>query len=87
MTAAVPVSDLARCVADMRRWVRAARRARKARRRVAAAHLTQKLGAYDVQITDLSFALDYEFSKPRSTPRLPKRSGRDALRGWAKRAV
>jgi S-adenosylmethionine decarboxylase len=55
-------------------------------------HLARKLGAYEVQITDLSFALEYEYEsehvKPRSTPRrLPKPNGRDALRGWAKRAV
>jgi S-adenosylmethionine/arginine decarboxylase-like enzyme len=50
------------------------------------AHLAKKLGAYDVQITDLSFALDYELAKPRSTPRLPRRSGREALRGWSKPA-
>jgi S-adenosylmethionine decarboxylase len=52
------------------------------------AHLARKLGAYDVQVTDLSFALEYAHEKPRSTPRLPRRSGRDTLRsGWAKRAV
>jgi S-adenosylmethionine decarboxylase len=50
------------------------------------AHLAKKLGGYDIQITDLSFALDYEFAKPRSTPRLPRRSGREALRGWSKPA-
>ena len=44
------------------------------------AHLARTLGAYDVQVTDLSFALDYEHAKPRSTPRLPKRSGPDGLR-------
>jgi S-adenosylmethionine decarboxylase len=52
-------------------------------------HLARTLGAYDVQLTDVSFALEYEpTAKPRSTARRsPRRSGRDALRGWAKRAV
>jgi S-adenosylmethionine decarboxylase len=51
-------------------------------------HLTTKLGAYDVQVTDLSFALEYPFAKSHvASRRLPKRSGRDALRGWTKRAV
>jgi S-adenosylmethionine decarboxylase len=51
-------------------------------------HLAQKLGAYDIQVTDLSFALDYEYAKPRGpSRRAPKRNGREALRGWVKRAV
>jgi S-adenosylmethionine decarboxylase len=51
-------------------------------------HLARKLGAYDVQVTDLSFALEYEGAKPRgAVRRMGKRSGREALRGWAKRAV
>ena len=47
-------------------------------------HLAKKLGAYDLQITDLSFALEYEFAKARPAPRsTPKLSGRDGLRGWS----
>jgi S-adenosylmethionine decarboxylase len=50
-------------------------------------HLSARLGAYDVQVTDLSFALEYEVdrSRPRHR-RTSRRSGRDALRGWAKTA-
>jgi S-adenosylmethionine decarboxylase len=47
-------------------------------------HLAAKLGAYDLQITDLSFALEFEADAPPR--RQTKRSGRDALRGWAKSA-
>jgi S-adenosylmethionine decarboxylase len=48
-------------------------------------HLARKLGAYDVQVTDLSFALEYQHQRSTSR-RAPRRNGRDALRGWAKRA-
>lgn len=52
-------------------------------------HLAKSLGAYDVQITDVSFALEYEFARARPAPRsAPKLGGRDVLRGWSsKRAV
>jgi S-adenosylmethionine decarboxylase len=51
-------------------------------------HLATKLGAHDMQVTDLTFALEYAFAKSHpASRRLSKRSGRDALRGWAKRAV
>jgi hypothetical protein len=47
-------------------------------------HLVKTLGAYDVQVTDVSFALEYEFAKARSAPRsTPKLNGRDGLRGWS----
>jgi S-adenosylmethionine/arginine decarboxylase-like enzyme len=50
-------------------------------------HLAKSLGAYDVQITDISFALEYEFAQPRRSSRVASkptgRSGRDGLRGWA----
>ena len=47
-------------------------------------HLAKSLGAYDVQVTDVSFALEYEFAKARNPPRsTPKMSGRDGLRGWS----
>jgi S-adenosylmethionine/arginine decarboxylase-like enzyme len=47
-------------------------------------HLAKSLGAYDVQITDVSFALEYEFAKARNPPRsTPKLSGREGLRGWS----
>jgi S-adenosylmethionine decarboxylase len=45
------------------------------------AHLAKKLGAYDVQLTDVSFALEYEPDAPRSK-RAPKRDARESLRGW-----
>jgi S-adenosylmethionine/arginine decarboxylase-like enzyme len=49
------------------------------------AHLAKKLGAYDLQITDVSFALEYEYEQPSATPRRTSmRSGRDSLRGWVK---
>ena len=32
-------------------------------------HLARSLGAYDVQLTDVSFALEYQFSQPRTPPR------------------
>jgi S-adenosylmethionine decarboxylase len=48
-------------------------------------HLAKKLGAYDVQVTDVSFALEYEYDKAHPVAKRPsKRSGRDALRGWSK---
>ncbi len=40
------------------------------------AHLAKKLGAFDVQVTDVSFALDYKFD---GAPRAAKRTGREAL--------
>jgi len=46
-------------------------------------HLAKSLGAYDVQVTDVSFALEYQFAKARSPRSTPKLSGRDGLRGWA----
>ena len=47
-------------------------------------HLAKSLGAYDVQVTDVSFALEYEFAQaPRSPRSTPKLSGRDGLRGWS----
>jgi hypothetical protein len=50
-------------------------------------HLASRLGAYDVQVTDLSFALEYETHRPRpSHRRTTRRSGREALRGWSKAA-
>lgn len=46
-------------------------------------HLAKSLGAYDVQMTDVSFALEYEFAKPRPASRsTPKLSGREGLLGW-----
>jgi S-adenosylmethionine/arginine decarboxylase-like enzyme len=50
------------------------------------AHIAKLLGAYDVQTTDVSFALEYEF-ETKSVPRArPSRPGRESLRGWSKRA-
>ncbi len=50
-------------------------------------HLAKRLGAYDLQVTDLSFSLEYESGRPRAAHRrTSKRSGRDSLRGWAKAA-
>jgi S-adenosylmethionine/arginine decarboxylase-like enzyme len=47
-------------------------------------HLAKSLGAYDVQITDVSFALEYQFAGAKSAPRsAPKLRGRDGLRGWS----
>jgi len=49
-------------------------------------HLTKALGAYDVQITDVSFALEYEFETVRVPLRsAPTLSGRDGLRGWMRK--
>ena len=49
-------------------------------------HLVKKLGAFDLQLTDVSFALEYKFDAPKAAaPKAPKRSGRDSLRGWSKR--
>ena len=51
-------------------------------------HLAKSLGAYDVQVTDVSFALEYEYAKARNPPRsTPKLSGRDGLRGWSSKHV
>lgn len=51
-------------------------------------HLAKKLGAYDLQITDVSAALIYEYeqeaaSSKKKAPREPK----DALRGWARKTA
>ena len=47
-------------------------------------HLAKSLGAYDVQITDVSFALEYQFAGGKSPPRsAPKPRGRDGLLGWS----
>jgi len=47
-------------------------------------HLAKSLGAYDVQITDVSFALEYEFASVQTPSRIaPKPTGRDGLRGWS----
>jgi hypothetical protein len=44
--------------------------------------LVRRLGAYDLQVTDLTFALEYEHgSAPRKASR---RDGRESLRGWVK---
>jgi S-adenosylmethionine decarboxylase len=52
---------------------------------VVESHLTKRLGAFDLQITDVSFALEYEY-EARSSKKAPKaRTGRDSLRGWSKR--
>jgi S-adenosylmethionine/arginine decarboxylase-like enzyme len=45
-------------------------------------HLAKSLGAYDVQVTDVSFALEYEVAKVRPSRSAPKLDGREALRGW-----
>jgi len=42
-------------------------------------HLASKLGAYELQVTDVSFALEFGAPARRTAPR---RSGRDSLRGW-----
>jgi S-adenosylmethionine decarboxylase len=50
-------------------------------------HLARQLGAYDLQVTDLSFSLEYEVHAPRARKRpAPRRNGQDALRGWVKTA-
>jgi S-adenosylmethionine/arginine decarboxylase-like enzyme len=47
-------------------------------------HLAKSLGAYDVQVTDVSFALEYGFAQARSPSRsAPKMGGRHGLRGWS----
>jgi S-adenosylmethionine/arginine decarboxylase-like enzyme len=47
-------------------------------------HLAKSLGAYDVQVTDVSFALEYGYEQARGSSRsAPKSSGRDGLRGWS----
>jgi S-adenosylmethionine decarboxylase len=49
-------------------------------------HLSTRLGAYDLRVTDLSFSLDYEMEPRAPRRRTTKRHGREALRGWAKAA-
>jgi S-adenosylmethionine decarboxylase len=50
-------------------------------------HLAKKLGAFDLQLTDVSFALEYKFDAPPAAARkVTARSGRDSLRGWVKGA-
>jgi S-adenosylmethionine/arginine decarboxylase-like enzyme len=47
-------------------------------------HLAKSFGAYDLQVTDVSFALEYEVARPRGRSRsAPKLSGRDRLLGGA----
>jgi S-adenosylmethionine decarboxylase len=52
-------------------------------------HLAKSLGAYDVQLTYVSFALEYEYEgKHRPSRSAPKLTGHDGLRGWSsKRAA
>jgi S-adenosylmethionine/arginine decarboxylase-like enzyme len=47
-------------------------------------HLASKLGAYDLKVTDISFALEYDAPAPKKQA---KRSGRDALRGWSAKSA
>jgi S-adenosylmethionine/arginine decarboxylase-like enzyme len=49
------------------------------------AHLETRLGAYDLQMTDVSFALEYEFDAPRkAAKKAAPVKGADLLqRGWA----
>ena len=42
-------------------------------------HLAKKLGAFDVQMTDVSFALEYKYENGRETLRSARRSGHDVL--------
>jgi S-adenosylmethionine decarboxylase len=51
-------------------------------------HLAKSLGAYDVQVTDVSFALEYEVARSRTPSRgVPKAGSRNGLHGWtSKRA-
>jgi S-adenosylmethionine/arginine decarboxylase-like enzyme len=45
-----------------------------------AQHLAKRLGAYDIQVTDVSFALEYEFAEARSPSRsAPRLNDRDRL--------
>lgn len=46
-------------------------------------HLAQSLGAYDLQLTDVSFALDYEPATTRRSGRPPTGSGHEGLLGWS----
>src|SRR5580700_5747977 len=47
-------------------------------------HLSKSLGAYDVQVTDVSFALEYKVEQTRRPSRsAPKLGGREGLRGWS----
>ena len=51
-------------------------------------HIAATLGAYDVQVTDVSHALEYKYETSPSPRKAPaKRSGRDALRGWSSRTA
>jgi S-adenosylmethionine decarboxylase len=51
-------------------------------------HLAKSLGAYDVQVTDVSFALEYHFDQARSHSRgTPRPNGRDGLLGWSSKGV
>src|SRR5271156_327449 len=43
------------------------------------AHLAKRLGAYDLQLTDLSFSLEYAPAARTPSRRAPKRSGREGL--------
>jgi S-adenosylmethionine decarboxylase len=49
-------------------------------------HLVKHVEAYDLQLTDLSFALEFEAAKPQPTGRRKKRPAKDGLRGWVKAA-
>lgn len=49
-------------------------------------HLAGRLGAYDLQLTNLSFALEFGREASRPARRGSRRSGREALRGWVKTA-
>jgi S-adenosylmethionine/arginine decarboxylase-like enzyme len=45
-------------------------------------HLATSLGAYDVQVTDVSFALEYKFARASSPSRsVPELNGLEELRG------
>ena len=46
------------------------------------AHLAQKLGAYDVQLTDVSFALEYQYEADSRKAHRATTEGHDGLRGW-----
>jgi hypothetical protein len=47
-------------------------------------HVARTLGAYDVQITDVSFALEYQFASAHGPSRKASRpSGRERLLGWS----
>jgi S-adenosylmethionine/arginine decarboxylase-like enzyme len=48
-------------------------------------HLEKRLGAYDVQMTDVSHALEYEFDAPRKPAKksAPTKGADMLMRGWA----